>query len=177
MSQRVRLEPQGPTAIEVNDVVPGQERWLSPIPRKRHVAVDDGSRDEDRRPKAVSLHQRQSFLSSVEIAVVEVEADRLRRDLAGIEKVDGRRYVDDAVPLGGQEVDLLAEPASRNGQWIVVVRNPVVEEDPQPAGGRLVTRSDAPPCRPRERDRRLDRTRQRGPNTTRVRQTPGHRRV
>ena len=133
MRERVGLERERPVLVEGHDVVPVHQRRLLLVPLEHRPAVGDGGGHEHRRAEAVPGEHGKRLLGHVEIAVVEAERDRSRRRLAGVEQARRGDDVEDAVTLRGEVVHLLAERARPDGELVAVVRDPVVEEDPQAA--------------------------------------------
>src|SRR5262245_36825768 len=150
------------SAVELADLLPAQERRLFVvIPRESRRAVDHAGRQENRGAEAESFEYGQRVLADITEAVVEIERDDGLRGDAPLEQPHRGREVDDLVPLAGEQLHLLAETARRDGQRVVVVRDPVVEEDPQPAPVGPAAASYEPPGRPNVRDPGLDGSRER----------------
>ena len=136
MRDGVGLELEHAFAVELADLVPGQERRLFPVPRERRPPVRHPRRDENGRAEAELCEYRQRILGDVPVAVVEAEADRAARNLScGQETAEGG-HVDDGAALIGEKVHVPAEPVRRNRELVGVVGDPVVHEDSWGARGR-----------------------------------------
>ena len=120
-----------PSSVQLDDLVPAEERRLRPVPAELRPPVDDGRRNEDRRTEPSLGEERQRLLGDVEEPVVEAESDRARQRPALVEQLGGVDHVDDAVGLGREVVHLSPEVAWADRQLVAVVGDPVVEEDPQ----------------------------------------------
>ncbi len=117
---RVRLEMERAVAVELDDVLPGQQRRLAATPRVRAAAVRDAGATNTVAWKPCSARTRTRARRGQE-AVVEGEGDRARRDRPRVEEAGSLEDVDDAVRLGREVVHLLAEagasPRGRLGRW------------------------------------------------------------
>ena len=129
---RVRLELERALAVELDDLRPSSSSGGWPLHQanvNRPSVTPVVTNTVARKPR--SREHAEGVLGDVEEAVVEVEADRARRDRPRARGGGpASRMFDDAVPLGGQVVHLLAEAARRHRELVAVVGDAVVEEDP-----------------------------------------------
>ena len=143
----VRLECQCPAAVEDDHLVPGEQRRLLRVPGEAFPSVGDAGCNEHRRPESVPREHGKRVLGHVPATVVEAQSDGPVRDQPSGEKRTEFRDVDDAIALRGEKVHLFAEPPNWHGELVVVVGDPVVEEQTKPSRRRREVCS----CHPRHR--------------------------
>jgi hypothetical protein len=151
----MRLEAQRRSAVERGDVLPRKQGGLPLVPGEDRIALDRAGDDEDRGAKAVAGEDRKRVLRDVEIAVVEAEPDDVARHRSAGQEPSYLYNVDDAVSIVSEEVHLAPEAARRNCELVVVIRDPVVEENPDALASRAPSGSRQPGEGPRPCERRL----------------------
>ena len=156
-----------PEPVELDDLLPAEQRRLLAVPRERSASVRDPGGDEDGGPEAVVGEHGKSVLGHVEAPVVEAQPDRALGRLPAVEEIGDLADVEDPVSGRGEAVHLPAEHLGVDRELVPVCGDAVVEENPQAAPA-AAARAHVPRRGAGPRHGCLDRVGQRGPDPAQI---------